>query len=92
MFADGKLLLKLSKDATSDHKGLIHTQKNNSITDNLDFPKDYSVTLVDILSQESPDHQRLIRNALKYIQEEGRVPPNDLWQYQVRFNGHSCSQ
>ena len=58
-------------------KSYLSADENQNVLQNLN----------DILAVEKEENQRVFQKALEYINAEGRVPPSDLWEYQV---GLSC--
>ena len=82
MFSDGQFILDLSSNATlfGDAGG------SNVDHKSLHLPSKSFVRLNNILEDESEEHQKLMHDALVYINAEGRVPPSDLWEYQVSLS------
>ena len=76
--------MELSRNASLFNEGQLDgagelSEKYRSLR----MPKNPFVTLSNILEDESEEHQKLMHDALIYIHSEGRVPPSDLWEYQV---------
>ena len=82
---DGQFILKLSRDASQGYgeSQWRKVQEQDIALRDSKFEKGENVSLNDILAAENAEHHKLFRKALKFINTEGRVPPSDLWEYQV---------